>query len=206
MSLLKKSVLLAIAILAVDQALKIWIKTHMTLDESISIIGNRAFIRFTENPGMAFGIELEIFGNAGKLLLTLFRVIFVGILVWFTWKQIHRKANAGLALGLSMLCAGALGNLIDCLFYGVIFSASTYTQVAHLLPATGGYGPFGFGKVVDMFYFPVIQTTYPSWFPFNAGERFVFFRPIFNVADAAITCSVFYLLIFQRSFFLEKKA
>ncbi|MDR3366840.1 MAG: lipoprotein signal peptidase [Prevotellaceae bacterium] len=204
MSLLKKSLLIALLILAADQALKIWIKTHMTLDDSISIIGNRAFIRFTENPGMAFGIELGFFGNAGKLLLTLFRVVFIGVLVWFTWKQIHRKAATGLVLGLSVLCAGALGNLIDCLFYGVLFSASTYTQVAQLLPPEGGYAMLGFGKVVDMFYFPVIQTTYPSWFPFNAGERFVFFRPIFNMADTAITCSVFYLLIFQRSFFLER--
>jgi signal peptidase II len=206
MSLLKKSALLVVLILAADQALKLWIKTHFTLDESISLIGNRAFLRFTENPGMAFGIEFELFGNAGKLLLTLLRVVFVGVLVWFTWKQIHRKASAGLVLGLSVLCAGALGNLIDCLFYGAIFSASTYTQVAQAFPSGGGYGLLGFGKVVDMFYFPVIQTTYPAWFPFNAGERFVFFRPIFNVADAAITCSVFYLLIFQRSFFLEKKA
>jgi signal peptidase II len=203
MSLLKKSLLLATLIVIVDQALKIWIKTHLTLDESISIIGDRAFIRFTENNGMAFGIEL--FGNTGKLLLTLFRMAFIGLLAWFTWKQIQRKASRGLVLGLSVLCAGALGNLIDCLFYGAIFSNSTYTQVAQLFPAGGGYELLGFGRVVDMFYFPVIQATYPSWFPFNAGERFIFFRPIFNVADAAITCSVFYLLIFQRSFFLEKK-
>ncbi|MDR0710923.1 MAG: lipoprotein signal peptidase [Prevotellaceae bacterium] len=203
MSLLKKSILLVTLILIADQALKIWIKTHLTLDESISIIGNKAFIRFTENNGMAFGIEL--FGNAGKLLLTLLRVVFIGIIAWFTWKQTTRKANVGLVFGLSVLCAGALGNLIDCLFYGVIFSSSTYTQVAQLFPAGGGYELLGFGKVVDMFYFPVIQATYPSWFPFNAGERFIFFRPIFNLADAAITCSVFYLLIFQRSFFLEKK-
>ncbi|MDR1415938.1 MAG: lipoprotein signal peptidase [Prevotellaceae bacterium] len=200
MSLLKKSALLAILILAADQALKIWVKTHIALGESISLIGDRAFIHFTENPGMAFGIELEFLGGAGKLFLTLFRVAFIGILVWFTWRQIHRKAPVGLVLGLSAMCAGAMGNLIDCLFYGVVFSASTYTQVAQLFPAGGGYEAFGFGRVVDMLYFPVIQTTYPSWFPFNAGERFVFFRPIFNLADAAITCSVFYLLIFQRSF------
>jgi signal peptidase II len=206
MSLQKKSALLIVLILIVDQALKFWIKTHMTLDESISLLGNRVFLRFTENPGMAFGIEFELFGNVGKLLLTLLRVVFVGVLLWFTWKQIRRKASAGLVVGLSVLCAGALGNLIDCLFYGVIFGASTYTQVAQAFPGGGGYGVLGFGKVVDMFYMPVIQTTYPTWFPFNAGERFVFFRPIFNVADAAITCSVFYLLIFQRSFFLDKKA
>ncbi|MDR0413852.1 MAG: lipoprotein signal peptidase [Prevotellaceae bacterium] len=199
MSLLKKSVLLVTLIIVADQVLKIWIKTHMALRESISIIGDRVLIHFTENPGMAFGIEL--FGSSGKLLLTLARVVFIGILAWFTWRQIRRKAPTGLVLGLSAMCAGALGNLIDCLFYGVIFSASTYTQVAQLFPAEGGYEAFGFGKVVDMLYFPVIQTTYPSWFPFNAGEPFTFFRPIFNLADAAITCSVFYLLIFQRSLF-----
>jgi signal peptidase II len=203
MSLLKKSVLLAAPILVADQALKVWIKTHMALNESISLIGNRAFIHFTENPGMAFGIEL--FGSTGKLLLTLLRIVFIGVLVWFTWKQIRRKAPVGLVLGLSAMCAGALGNLIDCLFYGVIFSASTYTQVAQLFPEGGGYELFGFGWVVDMFYFPVIQATYPSWLPFNAGERFIFFRPIFNLADAAITCSVLYLLIFQRSLFLREE-
>ncbi|MDR1343432.1 MAG: lipoprotein signal peptidase [Prevotellaceae bacterium] len=206
MSLLKKSVLLAVLILAADQALKIWVKTHMALGESISLFSDRAFIHFTENPGMAFGIELDFLGSAGKLLLTLFRVAFIGVLVWFTWKQIRRKASTGFVLGLSAMCAGAMGNLIDCFFYGPVFSVSTYTQVAQLFPAGGGYEAFGFGRVVDMLYFPIIQGTYPSWFPFNAGERFIFFRPIFNLADAAITCSVFYLLIFQRSLFSKDEA
>lgn len=203
-SITKKAVLLVVLILIADQALKIWIKTHLALGAEIPLIGNRGMIYFTENNGMAFG--LEFFGNIGKLLLSLFRIVFIGIIGWFVWKQIRNKAATGLVLGLASMFAGALGNLIDCMFYGLIFSESTYTQVAQLFPASGGYAPFLYGKVVDMFYFPVINTVLPEWFPFWSGERFIFFRPIFNIADTAITGSVFYLLIFQRSIFSDKKA
>jgi signal peptidase II len=201
MSLLKKSVLLVALILLVDQAIKIYIKTHFALEQSVPLLGNSAFLHFTENKGMAFGIELG--GDIGKLLLTVFRVVFIAAIGWMVLKLIRRSVGTGLVLGLAAMFAGALGNLIDCLFYGMVFSDSTYTQVAQLFPAGGGYAPLGFGKVVDMFYLPVIRTTYPEWFPFNAGEPFVFFRPIFNLADAAITVSVFYLLIFQRTLFRE---
>ncbi|MDR3328993.1 MAG: signal peptidase II, partial [Prevotellaceae bacterium] len=132
------------------------------------------------------------------------RVAFIGALVWFTCKQIRSKAATGVVLGLAAMCTGALGNLIDCLFYGVMFTESTFTQVAQLFPAGGGYASLGFGKVVDMIHLPVINTTLPSWVPLKGGEQFVFFSPIFNVADAAITCSVFYLLLFQRTAFLDK--
>jgi signal peptidase II len=201
MSLLKKSALLVALILLADQAFKIYIKTHFALEESVPLVGSSAFLHFTENKGMAFGIELG--GSFGKLLLTLFRVVFIGAIGWFILKLTRRSVGTGLVLGLSAMFAGALGNLIDCLFYGMIFGDSTYTQVATLFPAGGGYAPLGFGKVVDMLYLPVIRTTYPTWFPLYAGEPFVFFRPIFNLADAAITTSVFYLLIFQRTLFRE---
>ncbi len=203
MTITKKAGLLVALILLADQALKIWIKTHLTLGEEISLIGQRGFIYFTENNGMAFG--LEFFGNAGKLLLSLFRIVFIAAIGWYTWKQIHSGASKGLVLGLAAMFAGALGNLIDCMFYGLIFGESTYTQVAQMFPAGGGYAPFLYGKVVDMFYFPVINTVLPDWFPVWGGERFIFFRPIFNIADAAITVSVFYLLFFQRSIFFDKK-
>ncbi len=203
MSLTKKAVLLVAIILIADQALKIWIKTHLTLGEEISLFGNRGLIYFTENNGMAFG--LEFFGNAGKLLLSLFRIVFIGVIGWFTWKQIRDGASKGMVLGLAAMFAGALGNLIDCMFYGLIFGESTYTQVAQMFPEGGGYAPFLYGKVVDMFYFPIINTVLPDWVPAWGGERFIFFRPIFNLADAAITVSVFYLLIFQRAIFSDKK-
>jgi len=198
-----RAALLVLLILLADQALKVWVKTHMTLGEEISIIGRRGFIYFTENNGMAFG--MEFFGDAGKLLLSLFRIAFIGIIGWYTWRQARAKAPSGVVLGLAAMLAGALGNLIDCMFYGLLFGESTYTQVAQLLPADGGYAPFLYGKVVDMFYFPLINATLPDWVPFWGGERFIFFRPIFNIADAAITTSVFYMLIFQRSLFSDKR-
>lgn len=202
-SITKKAVLLVALILIADQALKIWIKTHLALGAEIPLVGNRGMIYFTENNGMAFG--LEFFGSTGKLLLSLFRMAFIGFIGWFVWRQIRRKAATGLVLGLSVMFAGALGNLIDCMFYGLIFSESTYTQVAAMFPAGGGYAPFLYGKVVDMFYFPVVNTVLPEWFPFWSGERFIFFRPIFNIADMAITTGAFYLLLFQRAIFSEKK-
>jgi signal peptidase II len=151
---------------------------------------------FVENPGMAFG--MEFFGDIGKFLLTLFRMVFTGVLIWFTIKLIREKAPKGLIIGIAAMIAGAAGNLIDCLFYGVIFSESTYSSVAQIFPSEGGYAPFMFGNVVDMFYFPIIKGTWPSWVPGWGGSSFVFFRPIFNIADAAITVSVIYLLLFQR--------
>ncbi|MGL4908880.1 MAG: lipoprotein signal peptidase [Bacteroidales bacterium] len=196
-------VLIALVLLA-DQFLKIWIKTHFTLGEEISLLGKYGFLHFTENNGMAFGIEF--FGDIGKLFLSLFRVVFIGFIAWFIRKQILEGASKGLILGLSAMFAGALGNLIDSLFYGILFGESTYTQVAQFLPDQGGYAQFLYGKVVDMFYFPIINTTLPSWLPFKGGDKFIFFRPIFNIADAAITTSVAYLMIFQRHFLAQSNS
>ncbi|MDR1225845.1 MAG: signal peptidase II [Prevotellaceae bacterium] len=194
MTLGKKAILLAALMIVADQLLKIWIKTHMSLWQEIVFLGNRdgghVGLYFTENNGFAFGVEL--FGEVGKLMLTLFRIVFIGALLWFTVKEYKAGASKGVVIGLALMCAGAAGNLIDCLFYGLIFDASTPTLVAQMFPQGGGYAPLGFGKVVDMLYLPIINVAR------EGGDRFIFFRPIFNVADTAITCSVFYMIFFQR--------
>lgn len=200
MSLGKKSVLLIVIILIIDQALKIWIKTHMSIGEEIPLFGNWAMIHFIENNGMAFGMEMG--GKAGKLILSIFRIIAIIGIGWFLSTLISRKINAGLVLAVSAIMAGAIGNILDSAFYGIIFSES-FSQPAVLFPPEGGYSSFLHGKVVDMFYFPVIDTTWPSWSPIRPGESFVFFRPVFNVADSAITCGVISILLFQKKMFRD---
>jgi signal peptidase II len=191
-----KIVIVVALILIADQALKIWVKTHFCLGENIALFGNWGYIYFTENNGMAFGMEL--WGNVGKFLLTSFRVLFIGVIGLYVVGLVRRGVRSAMIYSLAVMLAGAAGNLLDCLFYGLIFGESSYSAVAQMFPTLGGYAPFMFGKVVDMFYFPVINTMLPEWLPVWGGERLVFFRPIFNIADAAITCSIFYLLIFQR--------
>lgn len=149
-------------------------------------------IYFTENPGMAFGIEL-----VDTYILTIFRIIVVSLLGIFIFRLIKRNFKFGFIMCLSLILAGAIGNIMDCAFYGVLFDTS-YGQVATFMPEGGGYSTFLHGKVVDMLYFPLIETTWPSWMPFWAGEELVFFRPIFNVADSSICVSVFILLLFYR--------
>lgn len=202
---MRKKSLIAIAIilgiLILDQVLKIWIKTNFTLGQELNIIGDKIKLHFVENEGMAFGMTFG--GSWGKLFLSLFRVVAISLLIYYLCKIIKAGENLFYIICISLIIAGATGNLIDSAFYGLIFNESTYYQVATMFPPEGGYAPFLHGKVVDMFYCPIIETTYPTWFPFVGGKELLFFRPVFNVADSAITVSVFLLLIFYKRIFGE---
>ena len=186
------AVMIVAAIILVDQVIKVWVKTHMALHESIHIT-DWFYIAFIENNGMAYGMQL-----GSKLLLSLFRVVAISALAYYVWLQAHKPVRTSYVACLSMILAGAIGNLIDCLFYGLVFDASTAYSVAGFVPFGEGYSSFLMGKVVDMFYFPLIVTTYPDWFPWNAGEEFIFFSPVFNFADAAISVGVVMLILFFR--------
>ena len=192
----KKIALLIVALLAVDQIVKIWIKTHFALDESVTVFPNWFFIRFIENPGAAFGFELG--GSYGKLILSIFRLVAIGALGYYIHHLLRKKAPTGVLVGFSLIFAGALGNVIDSAFYGLLFSESTFTAPATFLPEGGGYAGFLHGKVVDMLFFPLFRGTYPSWIPGIGGESFLFFSPIFNLADSYITIGVLYMLLFRR--------
>lgn len=196
-------ILLVALILLADQALKIWVKTHMQIGEEFPILGQPwALIHFVENEGMAFGWKIP--AAYGKLILSLFRLGAIAFLIYLIRNLLAAGAGFGLISCFALIFAGALGNIIDSAFYGMIFSASPYHGgVAELFPASGGYAGFLHGKVVDMFYFPLIETTWPSWMPFVGGESFLFFRPVFNIADASITTGVIMLLLFHRKFFLH---
>ena len=190
-------------ILLLDQIVKIWIKTHMTLGQEFHVLGDWFIIHFTENNGMAFGMEFG--GEIGKLLLSLFRIATVCLIGWWINHLIRRRSAKGFIYSLGLVLAGAIGNIIDSMFYGVIFSDSQY-RVAELFPQGGGYSGFLQGKVVDMLYFPIVSGHFPSWFPFWAAEPFVFFRPVFNLADTSITIGVLIILIFYRKVFIEDTA
>ena len=182
----------------------------MVIGEDIPIFGKWGMLHFIENNGMAFGMEMG--GKPGKLILSIFRIIAITAIVLFLNSIIKKNAYPGLILAVSAILAGAIGNIIDSAFYGMIFNDSTYANhliegsgVATLFPNEGGYAPFLQGKVVDMLYFPVIRTTWPEWVPFRGGQSFEFFRPIFNIADSAITIGVISILIFQKNFFRKEE-
>lgn len=160
---------------------------------------NWAKLHFVENKGMAFGMELG--GEYGKLALTLFRIIAVAVIGYYLYTLIREKANLGLIISIALVCAGAMGNIIDSVFYGVFFSESTFTRVAEFMPENGGYASWMYGHVVDMLYFPMASGHWPDWMPIIGGKYFHFFRPVFNIADASITCGVLSILIFQRRIF-----
>lgn len=193
------AVLIILILLTADQALKIWIKTHMQLHESIEIT-KWFYLYFTENPGMAFGIEV-----IGKLFLSVFRIIAVGFIGYYLYGLVKKNYSFRFIACIALIWAGAMGNIIDSIFYGVVFDHS-YGQIATFMPAGGGYETWLHGKVVDMFYFPIVQTVMPEWVPVWGGEEFVFFRPIFNLADSAICVGVFVLLIFYRHTLSESLA
>ena len=197
-SITSKSILIILLVLIIDQTLKIWIKTHMILGQEYDILGNWFIIHFTENNGMAFG--MEFWGTKGKILLTLFRIVAVIGIGWYMKILIKQKAPKMVIISITLIMAGALGNIIYSVFYGVLFDESFY-RIAEFLPQDGGYTTWFQGRVVDMFYFPLFRGHYPSWFPFWANNEFIFFRPVFNIADSVITVGVAYILIFERSFF-----
>ncbi len=194
----KKSILFILLILIVDQISKIWIKTNFVLGEEIYVAGWFRIL-FIENNGMAFGMELF-----SKVFLTLFRIVAVVGIGYFIHYSLKKKYPFGFIACMSLIFAGALGNIIDCTFYGIIFNDS-HGQVAALFPEGGGYAPLFQGKVVDMLYFPIIETTLPGWLPFWGGQDFVFFSPVFNLADSAITIGVACLLIFYSKLLNDKK-
>ena len=199
-----KLLILGLLLVIIDQIIKVLVKTNMSIGEHFSVIGNWFQIFFIENEGMAFGMKFG--GQVGKFLLSLFRIILFGALVYWIRGLLKKpETPVGVVVGLTLITAGALGNIIDCLFYGLLFSESTYTAVAQFLPEGGGYAPFFFGKVVDMFYFPIIDTTFPEWMPAIGGRPFKFFTAIFNFADSCVTCGALYLMFFQYSYFAGRK-
>lgn len=187
--------------LIIDQASKIYIKTHFELGGGFPMFGlSWAKIHFVENDGMAFGLSFG--GIVGKYILSIFRIILVFVLVYIINGMIKAKEKTGLLIAFALIIAGAIGNIIDSAFYGMIFSASPYHgNVAEMFPEGGGYAPFLRGKVVDMFYFPMYKGILPEWIPFRGGKPFSFFNPVFNVADTSISLGVFSILAFYRSFF-----
>jgi signal peptidase II len=184
--------LVVLSAILIDQFIKIWVKTSMTLHESIRIF-DWFYISFIENNGMAYGMQI-----GSKLALSLFRVVAIGLLAYYVWLQVRNKARTGYIVCLSMVLAGAIGNLIDCMFYGMVFNASSPYFTSYFVPFGTGYAPFLMGKVVDMFYFPLIVTTWPEWVPMWGGQEFIFFSPVFNYADANISVGVVLLLLFYR--------
>lgn len=205
MSVRNKLAIFIIVLLVLDQAVKIWIKTHMMLGEEFSVLGNWFKILFIENNGMAFGMELSD-GKIGKTLLSLFRIVAVVGIGWYILKLIREKVPVGVLFSFALIFCGAIGNIIDSMFYGMIFEHSSYFNPIHYEPAAifpegGGYSSFLHGKVVDMLYFPLYEGYLPDWVPFWGGNDFVFFRPVFNLADSYITIGVLMLILFYRKFF-----
>ena len=186
------AIAIVVGVLVIDQILKIWVKTHMTLHEQIEILSWFKIV-FIENNGMAYGMEI-----GSKLVLSIFRVIAIGVLTYYMIQQVKKKARWGYIACLAMVTSGAAGNIIDSMLYGLIFNGSSEHYVSYFVPFGTGYAPFLMGKVVDMFYFPLIVTTWPEWVPMVGGNEFVFFSPIFNFADSAISVGVVLLLLFYR--------
>ncbi len=186
------AIIIVSVILIIDQIIKMTVKTHMYLGESIRVT-DWFFIDFVENNGMAYGMT---FFN--KLVLSVFRIVAVSAIAYYIYKVLKQKHHTGYIVCLSMVFAGATGNIIDCLIYGLIFDSSSFFKISQFVPWGDGYASFLHGKVVDMFYFPLIVTTWPHWIPFYGGREFVFFSPVFNFADACISVGVVLLLLFYR--------
>ena len=190
---MKKSLIIVIAILLIDQIVKVWVKLNFTIGEEVDLIGDWCKLHFIENEGMAFGMAFG--GVAGKYVLTFLRIIASVLIGWYLLKLIKKGGNKLAVYSFTLIFAGAVGNIIDSMFYGLLFSESTFFSVSQFLPEGGGYAPMFLGKVVDMFYFPIIDTTLPQWIPFFGGNDFRFFNAIFNISDVSITIGVVILLI-----------
>ncbi|MFQ3326453.1 MAG: signal peptidase II [Salibacteraceae bacterium] len=197
------ALVVSLGVIAIDQWSKFWVKTTMYLGQEYKIAGNWFYIHFTENNGMAFGMEFA--GEYGKLFLTSFRVVAVfGILYYLVYLLKRKETHSGLIVCISLIFAGALGNIVDSVFYGVWFNDS-YHQIASYMPENGGYSDLMYGKVVDMLYFPLTSGSYPEWLPAVGGDSFMFFRPVFNIADTAISTGVISVAVFQNKFYDKKE-
>ncbi len=194
---MKRALVLILLVLLADQALKVWVKLTFFYDSAVPLVSDWGYLHFIENRGMAFGMEFG--GTWGKLALSLFRIAAVGGIGYALVRMVRQGVRTAQVVSVALIFAGALGNIIDSTFYGVLFSASTPFQKAVLLPADGGYAPLLHGAVVDMFYFPLWEGVLPSWLPFWGGEHALFFRPVFNIADAAITVGVALFILVHRS-------
>ncbi len=201
LSIISKPIVVTLIVLIADQWLKIWVKTNMYLSQEFPVFGDWFYIHFTENRGMAFGMEFG--GDWGKLALSLFRIVAVcGIgYVLFT---LPKTTHKGLKICGALIFAGAIGNILDSAFYGLIFNES-FNQIATFMPAEGGYAPFLHGWVVDMFWFPLLEGNFPDWLPIWGGEHFLFFRPVFNVADASISFGIGFIFLFYKKFFKKNE-
>ncbi len=188
--------------LLADQWLKIWVKTNLMLGGGFPVFGEWFQIHFIENKGMAFGMEFG--GDWGKLALSLFRIIAVFGIGYYLFK-ISKGAHKGFRVCVALIFAGAIGNILDSAFYGLIFNES-FNQIATFMPEEGGYAPFLHGWVVDMLWFPLFEGTFPEWMPFWGGEDFLFFRPVFNIADAAISVGIAIIFLFNKRFFNKKES
>lgn len=184
---------ISLAAIIIDQIIKIWVKTHMYMHEVIDVTPWFKIL-FTENRGMAFGMELM-----DKLFLTSFRIFAVAFLIYIIGKQIRQGIDYLFLVCLSLILAGAMGNILDCLFYGMVFNNPPAPLVAEFVPWGTGYDTIFYGRVVDMFYFPLVEWNWPGWLPFFGGENFIFFSPIFNFADACISCGVIMVVLFCRN-------
>jgi signal peptidase II len=196
----RNAVLIVFLVLLIDQILKLMIKTHLMEGQEILVIGNWFRLHFVENSGMAFSMELPT--EYGKILLSGFRLIAIGFIIYLLRRLIREKYHPGLVYAGAMILAGAIGNMIDSAFYGLIFTDSI-GRVAAIFPKAGGYAGFLKGNVVDMLWFPIAHGVFPGWLPFWGGEYYEFFRPVFNIADASITIGVAIIIVFQKTFFAQ---